>query len=119
MCRVVNVGCIRAGDREAEAPERRFLADRLQAVHLVRRNIDQVSLADFLNFLPDYHLPLTVEDIVELVGRVSMRIYRAATNYLEFVYEFQRSASSLSAHGARRHEIPDRGSAIVLGSRLY
>jgi 2-polyprenyl-6-methoxyphenol hydroxylase-like FAD-dependent oxidoreductase len=53
MGRVVDLTRIRAGDREAEAPDGRMVACGHQAVYFVGRNVHQVALADFSALLAD------------------------------------------------------------------
>src|SRR5579875_2452306 len=50
---VVDLASPRAGDGEAEAADGRVVADRPEAVHLIRRDVDKVSLADLAALLAD------------------------------------------------------------------
>src|SRR5215467_6335945 len=119
MRRVIDLTGLRAGDREAEAPDRRVLTAGDQAVHLVRRDIHQVTLTDLPALVADDHLTPPVENVIELVRRMGMRVDRTAAGDLELVDKLQRPTCGKFTHTARRHEIPNRSGPIVLHDRLY
>ena len=79
MARVVD----RAGpghpDREGQAVDRRVVAHRAQGVHCVGWDVHEVALADLPGLARDRHEPTTRGDVIELVGRVVVRVHFAAT----------------------------------------
>src|SRR5580704_3856129 len=89
---VVNVSRARFSDGEAEAADRRVRAGSYQAVHLVRRDIHEVPLGDVPLLAVDDHQALAVQHIVELVGRVGMRVDGAAAKDLELVDQLEGTA---------------------------
>src|SRR5260370_36004838 len=111
---VIALTGFRAGNGKAEAPDRRILARRAEAVNLVRRNVYEVALPDLPSFVTDDHLTLAVEHVIELMGRVGMQVHGSAAGDLEFVDQIQRAASREFTHAAGRHEGPDPRRAIML-----
>src|SRR5258708_20361398 len=81
---VIDLTGFRAGNGKAEAPDRRILARRDEAVNLVRRNVYEVALPDLPSFVTDDHLTLAVEHVIELIARVGMQVPASAPADLEF-----------------------------------
>src|SRR5262249_56445760 len=61
-------------DREAEAVDRRGVAHRAQAVHLVGRDLHEVALFDLALLAVDHHDPASRRAVLELVRPVRVRL---------------------------------------------
>src|SRR5260370_5856772 len=91
---VVDRGRVLHADGEAEAVDRRVVAHGTQAVHQVGRDVHEVTLLD-LPLLPvDHHDPAPGGDVIELVGRVRVRIDEAAARNLELADQLEEATIS-------------------------
>ncbi len=104
-------------DGEAEAVDRGVIADRAQGVHLVGRDVDEVALGDLPVLAVDRHDPLAVHHVIELVGRVGVRVDQASTRDLELVDQLQEATVGDVLELAGLDHPPDRNGAVVLDDR--
>src|SRR4051812_28123384 len=111
--RVVDRSRVLATDGEAEAVNR-LVAGRAQAVHLVRRDVDQVTGRDVARFAADRHDALAGHHEVELVRRVRVREHLAAHRHLELVCELEIAAVGEIEHLPRTDQPPDGNRSVVL-----
>ena len=65
-------------------------------------------------FAGDHHDPLAGGHVIELVGRVTVRIDQPATGHLELAHELQVPAGGDLVHLPRADEPPHRHGAVVL-----
>src|SRR5260370_30206898 len=100
-------------DREREAVDRRVVAHRSQRVHGVRWDVYEVALADLAIFARDGHDPPARGDVIELVGRMVMRVDESATGNLELAHELEMPAFGDVEHLARAHQPPHGDRAVV------
>ena len=106
-------------NREAKAVDRRVVAHGTQAVHQVGRDVHEVALLD-LPLLPvDHHDPAPGGDVIELVGRVRVRIDQPAARNLELADELEEATVGDLLHLARVHEPPHGHGAVVLDDRRH
>ena len=80
---------VRDADREAEAVDRRVVADRAEAVDEVRRDVHEVALRDLALLAVDRHDPAARGDVIELVRRVRVRVDETAARDLELADELE------------------------------
>src|SRR5262245_58948102 len=102
------------GDGKGEATDRRVVAYRLQAVHGVGRNLHQVALPYLLRLALDHHDPAAGEHVIELEGRMAVRVNLAAADHFELADQLEVTPKRLIAHLTRLIEPPDRHGALML-----
>src|SRR5262249_18624305 len=103
---------------EGEAADRGVRADRAQGVQDVGRDLHEVALPDLGRFVPDGHDPASGDHVVELEGRVLVRMHLAAGHHLELADQLEMAAERLGPHLARLEQPPDGHGALMLGRGL-
>src|SRR5215472_15677765 len=106
-------------DREAEAVDRRVVAHRAQAVHLVGRDVHEVALFDLALLAVDHHDPASRRDVIELVRRVRVRVDETTAGDLELAHQLEEPPVRDLLHLARVHEPPHGHGAVVLDDRRH
>ena len=96
-----------------------MVADRPDAVHGVGRDVHEVALADLALLAVDHHPAATRRDVIELVGRVTVRVDLAAALHLELADELEEPALGDVSHLAGLDQPPHRHRAVVLDDRRH
>src|SRR5262249_39576515 len=93
-------------------------ADRTQAVHLVRRDINQVARRHVAILVADGHDTAPGHHEVPLVRWMSVGEDRPTGCHLELIDQLYEAAVCNVLQLARMHQVPDRHRAVVLDLRL-
>src|SRR4029079_13457904 len=117
--RIVDCRRILHRHRESQAADRGIGADRLEAVHRIRRNLDKVALPDFSVLTLDGHDAAAGKHIIELESGMAVRVYLAAPHHLELAHQLKMAAERLLAHLARLEQPPDGDRALMLRRRRH
>src|SRR5439155_17036080 len=112
--RVVDGAGVPNADGEAETVDRGVVAHRTQAVHGHRRDVHEVALDDLALFALDDHDPPARRDVIELMGRVVVRVDLAAARHLELAHQLEETAVGDLLHLPRPHQPPHGHGAVVL-----
>jgi len=88
-------------------------------VDLVGRDVDEIALRDGAVLAVDGHDPPTRGDVVELVGRMGVRVDVPAAGHLELVHQFEVPPVGDLLHLPGFEQPPHRHGAVVLDDRLH
>ena len=89
---VVDGSCPLDADGEAKTMNGGVVTEWPKRMNFVGGDVDEIALLDLSTFILDRHQATTVEDVVELVGRVGVRVDSTSAHDFELVDQFEKAA---------------------------
>src|SRR4030042_331093 len=95
---IVNGGSILDRHRKAKTMDWGVIGDRPHAMNRKGGNFYQITLGDFLYFIPNLHVAPPVCYIIKFIGRMTMGVNLTTTTDLKFTDQLKMSTRSFFEH---------------------